>query len=143
MFGRAEVTSSSPAKVSPRPIGEYYDEAKEFHRRAVERAVQEGKPVPAEVLADYPELTVKAVPEPTTPQAPPAPSAPEAQGASARAQEMFDTLDGLIKRKAKDKAGAMRAQYGDEGFRAYFITSKFETIVEEAEENGKLTKKCP
>lgn len=138
-FGRAKVTSSSPAKVPPRPIGAYYDEAKEFHRRAVARAVQEGKPVPAEVLADYPELTVKAVPEPTTPQAPSAPSAPKPQGASERVQKMLDRLDGL----RKGKADTMRNEYGDEGFRAHFITSKFDAIVEEAEQNGKLTKKCP
>ena len=54
-------------------------------------------------------------------------------------QEMFDKLDGL----KKGKAEAMRTAYGDEGFRAHFITSKFDAIVEEAEENGKLTKKCP
>lgn len=83
--------------------------------------------------------TADTAPEPTTPQAPPAPSAPKPQGASERVQKMLDRLDGL----RKGKADTMRNEYGDEGFRAHFITSKFDAIVEEAEKNGKLTKKCP
>lgn len=63
-FGRATVTSSSPSKTKPRSSGEYYDEAKAFHRRTIENALAEGKPVPPEVLADYPDLAPKAAPEP-------------------------------------------------------------------------------
>ncbi len=36
-----------------------YGETYRFHKRAVERAIREGKPVPAEVLKDYPDLAKK------------------------------------------------------------------------------------
>jgi len=50
-------------------IGENREQAIKSHRAQVERAIREGKPVPAEVLKDYPDLA-KVTPEavkPTTP----------------------------------------------------------------------------
>lgn len=52
------------------------NKAAEPHRTSIERAISEGKPIPAEVLADYPDLAKQAVakPEPAQPPAKPAPT---------------------------------------------------------------------
>lgn len=42
------------------PSGWHHDYLKESHRRSVETALAEGKPVPADVLKDYPDLQAKA-----------------------------------------------------------------------------------
>lgn len=54
-----------------------------YHRRQVEAALAEGKPVPANVLADYPALAAKAspAPQPTTPAVAPSPPAAAAERA--------------------------------------------------------------
>ncbi|MCR4340837.1 MAG: hypothetical protein NUW01_13235 [Gemmatimonadaceae bacterium] len=53
-FGAARVVSSARAKPADVSVNSLYDEAKAFHARVVADAVAVGKPVPAEVLADYP-----------------------------------------------------------------------------------------
>ena len=37
----------------------YFAKARQWHKNQVEKALSEGKPVPAEVLADYPDLQAK------------------------------------------------------------------------------------
>ncbi len=64
----ADTTLSN--ELSPKEIARKKKESLESHRYYVEKALKEGKPVPKEVLADYPELQ-QGIPQ----QKPPAPKA--------------------------------------------------------------------
>lgn len=84
------------------------------HRGVIEKALAEGKPVPAEVLADYPDLAAKYAP---------APEAVAAKGTSAPTFKVGDrvrvnNIEGVLESK---RAGGMNLIRTDEGrlFQSY------------------------
>ena len=90
-FGKAKVVSSVKAKPADANTASLYDEAKAFHQRAVADAVAAGKPVPAEVLADYPDIQ---------------------QSNAALTQDEFDSLSDPDKSEAMTKYNKIMAARG-------------------------------
>jgi hypothetical protein len=90
-------------------------EARDFHRASVERALKEGKPVPASVLADYPDLAAQRAPASGAPPV----AAPEAladdPGADRRAlQAIADAAPSDAAREAiLDAHHNLRAESAD------------------------------
>jgi hypothetical protein len=72
---------SGTFQTSPDAVGATRAAYDRVHRAAVVKAVENGQPVPAEVLADYPDLAAKA------------PAAPTPQQAAARSEEITKQLD--------------------------------------------------
>jgi hypothetical protein len=70
------------------------------HRAAVESALAAGKPVPAEVLADYPDLAPKA-------KADPAPESPEPWAADVKKAQSFQSFDEADAKRILEYADTM------------------------------------
>lgn len=80
-------------------------------------------------------------PTPTTPTPTPAAEAGKAETASESDKAIFEDVDAN-----KNKKGAksrIKQAYGTRGTKAIFIEDNINQILQEAEENGKVTKICP